>query len=188
MLRLLVKEKIARRYFLMNSFDGALTILGIITAIHLSGIHEPKIVVASSLGAASALAVSGVWSAYATERAERLRELKDLEFHLMRKLHKTRIAASMREKVFMVALINGLSPITAALVIVSPYFVANVGLVSYAAAFHTSLIIVAVVLSTLGALIGLIAREKIFSNALKMLAAGICVAILTILLEKTKVI
>jgi len=78
-LKELKNEEIARRYFVMNSFDGALTILGIIIAVYLSGQNNPGVIITSSLGASIAMAVSGIWGAYSIEKAERQRVLKELE-------------------------------------------------------------------------------------------------------------
>jgi predicted membrane protein (TIGR00267 family) len=70
---------IARRYFVVNGFDGALTMLGLIVGFHVSGEVELAVVINACLGAAVALGVSGVSSAYISEVAEKRRELRELE-------------------------------------------------------------------------------------------------------------
>ena len=62
---------IMRRYFVVNGFDGALTMLGLITGFLVSAPVELAVVIGSCLGAAIALGVSGVSSAYISEAAER---------------------------------------------------------------------------------------------------------------------
>lgn len=182
------RESIVRRYFLMNTFDGSLTILGIILALHFSGVQDPKVVIISCLGAAVAMCVSGLWGAYAVEKAERLRELKTLERHVLSDLDDTHIGRRLDRIVIQVALVDGLSPLTAAFVIITPYIASHLGLLSAAAAFKLALTIEAVILFSLGFLVGSISREDRMKNGVKMLAAGAVVAAVTLALEAAKVI
>ena len=187
-IRLLKKEEIARRYFIMNSFDGALTVFGIIIALYLSGIESTKIVVASCAGAAISLGVSGIWSGYASERAERIKKLKTLERHLMRDLSKTKVGLKTRTMTVLVALVNGISPTLVAVIIITPFIASNLGFFSIQTAYKASILLVALILFSLGAIVGGIAQEKILPNAVKMLLAGVVVAGVSILLEYFKVI
>ena len=79
--------EIARRYFVMNAFDGSLTTLGIIIGFFLADIGETatgaETVIVTTLATALAMGISGIWGAYLAERAERIRELKKLERHMM---------------------------------------------------------------------------------------------------------
>ncbi len=187
-LKSISRESIARRYFLMNSFDGSLTIFGIILALQLAGSGNPKVILISCLGAAIALAVSGVWSAYAAEKAERLREMKTLERHILRDLDDTRIERQLNSIVLKVTLVNGLSPFIAVLVIISPYIASQLGLLSADSAFTLSLIFVATILFSLGVIAGSISEDDKLGNGVKMLSAGVVVAVITILLEAVRVI
>ena len=77
----LYKNEIIRRYIVINSFDGALTILGIILAEFFAGVKDPRLVILPSVGAAIAMCVSGMWGAYAAESSEvakKERSLKDI--------------------------------------------------------------------------------------------------------------
>ena len=65
--RILVEHEIVRRYIIINTFDGALTILGIVLAVIMSGIRDPQLVIIPSIGASVAMAVSGIWGSYAAE-------------------------------------------------------------------------------------------------------------------------
>ena len=47
---------IARRYFVVNSFDGALTMLGLLSGFYVSEAVELSVVIPACLGAAIALA------------------------------------------------------------------------------------------------------------------------------------
>jgi hypothetical protein len=68
--------QIARRYFVTNGFDGALTMLGILLGFY-TGEEMPLIVVISAcLGAAIALGISGFTSALLSETEERKKEAR----------------------------------------------------------------------------------------------------------------
>jgi len=185
---MLENEEIARRYFIMNSFDGALTIFGIIVAIYVSGIENTRIIVVSCIGAAISMGVSGIWGAYAAERAERIRKLKDLERHLMQDLDETHVGRRTRMMTMLVALVDGISPVLVSAVIIIPFLMADLGFHSVQTAFKLSITIVAIILLSLGAVTGRIAGERILPNALKMVSAGLVVAVISVLLEQLKVI
>ena len=70
---------IARRYFVTNGFDGALTMLGILLGFYTGGAVQLVVVISACLGAAIALGISGFTSALLSETEERKKELKELE-------------------------------------------------------------------------------------------------------------
>lgn len=169
-LDVLLRHEIVRRYALINSFDGILTVLGIVFAEFFSHIDDPRLVILPGLGAAVALFVSGIWSAYFAERAEVKRSMQDLEAHLMKKLSGTRFAQRRKKMTWLIAFVNGFSPFISALIILVPFFF--VPAVAMADAYLLSLILVAVLLFSLGALAGKVARESLLKQGLTMLFAG----------------
>ena len=72
-------SSISRRYFVMNSFDGAMTMLGVVVGAHSAQASDPRIVIGAGLGASVAMGVSEFSGAYLTERAERMRHLRRLK-------------------------------------------------------------------------------------------------------------
>lgn len=52
-------EEIMRRYFVVNGFDGALTMLGLIMGFYVSDYTELAVVITTCLSAALALGMSG---------------------------------------------------------------------------------------------------------------------------------
>ena len=72
---------IARRYFVVNGFDGALTMLGLLMGFYISGDVVLSVIITACMGTAIALAVSGISSAYISESAEKQQELKELIRH-----------------------------------------------------------------------------------------------------------
>ena len=70
---------IARRYFVMNGFDGAMTVFGIVLGSWIAGVSKPNIIILAGLGACLAMGISGFSGAYMAEKAERERHLKEME-------------------------------------------------------------------------------------------------------------
>lgn len=179
-------EGIARRVLVMNSFDGALTVLGIVIAMYISGVRNEDIIISSSLGAAIALGISGIWSAYSVERAERTRSLKELEKHLLANLEETIIEKKLNRATIMITLVNGLSPFLTSVIIILPFFLSSMGIISVGMSFFLSIFLNAMTLFLLGVFVGRIAGECGIRNGLKMLLAGIVVGILLYILENLK--
>ncbi|MBI4438839.1 hypothetical protein HY640_02820 [Candidatus Woesearchaeota archaeon] len=164
-------DRIARRYFVMNAFDGVLAIMGILIGSYIVGSH-PKVVISTSIGAGIAMGVSGIWGAYLTERAERQREIRELERATLSKLSETKIGRAATAAVFIIAIIDGLAPFLSALIILLPFLllspfltVKQMYIYSAAIAFST--------LFLLGAFLGRISKESMIKTGLIMILAGV---------------
>jgi len=100
---------IARRYFVMNGFDGAMTVFGIVLGSWIAGVSKPNIIILAGLGACLAMGISGFSGAYMAEKAERERHLKEMEEVATGKVDPIQYEAA-RFITFYVAFIDGLSP------------------------------------------------------------------------------
>lgn len=118
---------IVRRYFITNGFDGALTMLGMMAGFYTSKGAEISVALSATLGAAVALFMSGVSSAYLSEAAERKKELNELEQALIKDLTYSDYGEASRYLPIVVALVNGLSPLLISLLIISPLWWASLG-------------------------------------------------------------
>ena len=175
---ILRENEIIRRYITINSFDGALTIFGIVLANFVAGIQNPLMIILPGIGATIALGVSGVWSAYVAEAAEIKKSLNELERHLLRELDGTRRHRDAQRTTFLVALVNGLSPFTAACSIMLPFVLAYLNVLEMSLAYYMAFLIVALLLFLLGIFLGRIAKENVIKNGFKMLLAGIVISII----------
>lgn len=178
--RISQSDEIARRYFAMNSFDGILTTMGIVIGSYVGGVHEPKVVIMTGLGAAVAMGVSGFWGAYETERAERARSLRALERATLSSLKDTTIGKAADFATVLVSLVDGISPFLAALLVMSPFFLE--GTLTELHMYIAGIVISFVSLGLLGAYLGKISKASILSSSLKMVVAGMICAILSLLL------
>ncbi|MDH4138095.1 MAG: hypothetical protein OEW09_15460, partial [Anaerolineae bacterium] len=55
---------IARRYFVMNAFDGTLTIIGVLTGSYVAHVESASVVISTGLATSIAMGISGLWGAY----------------------------------------------------------------------------------------------------------------------------
>jgi predicted membrane protein (TIGR00267 family) len=166
-------DEIARRYFVMNAFDGSLTMLGIIIGTFLANVHEPRIVIGAGVGASLAMGMSGFFGTYMTERAERTRALKKLERAMVTNLDETVWDDASTFVSIWTAAVDGLSPALAAIVAVIPFILAQIGIMDFYSALSASLVLIAVTLFLLGAFLGKISEESIPLNGIRMLLVGV---------------
>ena len=95
LLRITHSQGIMRRYFVVNGFDGALTMMGLCMGFYISDQVQIAVVIHACLGAAIALGMSGLSSAYISEAAEKKKEAhknqlrhKKLQTHLLEGIKK----------------------------------------------------------------------------------------------------
>lgn len=84
--------EIARRYFVMNSFDGILTVLGVIIAkfiLFLSGNEiNSTLILIQGLAISIAIGISGITGGLLTEKAERAKNILDMRRSMaMQRIH-----------------------------------------------------------------------------------------------------
>jgi len=182
-LKLANAGEIARRYFVMNAFDGALTVLGIILGAYIGGVRNVNVILSAVLGASLAMGLSGLWGAYMAEKAERTRKLKELEAALFTDLKQTRIYRASLATMVWLAVVDGISPVVVALASVSPFLFTRAGLCPFISAVYISIAITITVLFTLGIFLGKISRENMVLNGLRMVSAGIIIAAILLLAE-----
>lgn len=171
-------QSIMRRYFIVNGFDGALTMFGLILGFMFSAdVHVPN-VINVCLGAAIALAVSGVSSAYVSERAERKLVLRQLEDAMLSDLSDSSHARAAKFVPIAVALVNGLAPLVISILIMIPLWLNAAGFLWVSYPLWSSLCIAALLLFILGVLLSGVAGIPWYLCGLKTLAIGFSTALL----------
>jgi len=177
-LKLLREHEIIRRYITINSFDGALTIFGIIMASFVAGVENSSVIILPSVGATIAMGVSGMWGAYAAESAEVKQKTQELGRHMLKELKGTKMHKDSVKLAIIVAVVDGLSPMITSFVIILPFFLAKFNMIKISLAYYVSFSIVTLFLFGLGVFLGKIANENVFKNGLKMLGAGVIIGVL----------
>lgn len=164
--------EIARRYLVMNAFDGVLTIIGVLMGNYMAGVRDVAIVINTGLTTSVAMGVSGLWGAYLTESAERERDLAELEKNTLSDLKNTKIGRASRWAVVTVALVDGLAPLIAALLVMIPLFLSRL-IGSVEVSYLLSLVLSLVTLFGLGVFLGRISKRNIVIYGLRTLIAGV---------------
>ena len=175
--------EIARRYFAMNAFDGVLTIIGVVMGNYTAGVRSPAIVISTGLSTCMAMGISGLWGAYLTESAERKRSLDILENHTLSDLSGTKIGRASRAAVIIVALVDGLAPFAAALLVLLPFFFSAL-LGEVAISYYLSLGMSLAILFALGAFLGRVSKDSLILSGLKMIGAGLVTILVSHLLDR----
>jgi predicted membrane protein (TIGR00267 family) len=118
------------------------------------------------------MGVSGLWGAYLTESAERKRDLDELSKVTLTDMTNTRIGRASRAAIVIVAVVDGLSPLMAALIVLLPFFVAG-STDDLSWAYYTALGLALVTLFGLGLFLGHISKGRMIIYGLKTVLAGV---------------
>lgn len=169
---------IARRYFVVNGFDGALTMLGMIMGFYVSAPVELSVVISACLGAAIALGVSGVSSAYVSETAEQRHALSKLQEAMVSDLNDTAYGDAARWVPVIVALVNGLSPLLISLVILLPLWMTAGGAVLPLSPLLAAIMVALAMVFLLGVYLGRISGVSWLRSGLQTLAVALVTAVL----------
>jgi len=154
LIRITRSHLIARRYFVVNGFDGALTMLGLLMGFYVSNSTELPVIISVCLGAAIALCMSGITSAYISEVAEKQRELKNLEEAMLTNLDASAYGQAARIMPIIVAAINGITPLIISLVIMTPLMLSHQYPGILAQPLETATVVAFVIIFLLGVFLG----------------------------------
>ncbi|MFC6824996.1 VIT1/CCC1 transporter family protein [Halopelagius fulvigenes] len=172
---------IARRYFVSNGFDGALTGVGVTVGAYLSGVPDGLTVIKIGLGGAVGLTTSGVWSVWEIERAEMRAEIHDIEDAMLTDLSGTQIERDKTSTQVVNALMSGLGPLCGLVSPLTPFLFEG-ALLSLFEATVLSVAVAVGVLFAFGAYMASISRQRWYIAGIRMGLAGLVVAIISIFL------
>ena len=167
---------IARRYFVTNGFDGALTMLGLTMGFYASDSVATPVIISACLGAAIALTVSGLASAYVSESAEREKELKALEQAVVGDLEHTAHGRAARWVPVLIALVNGFAPLLMALLIMTPLWLSEAGIALPLTALECAIVTAFLTLFMLGVFLGTVTGQFWLWSGLRTLAIALFTA------------
>ena len=182
-LRVTRAQRILRRYFAMNAFDGAMTSLGVVIGAYISNISDPRAIIGVIIVSGIAMAVSGFSGTYMTESAERSRSLNELEDAMLVDLDDTIYGRASRFVSLFAAVVDGSAPFVASIPTVVPFYLSLVGLLPIDIAFYASIGAALAVLFLLGVFLGKVSEGNLLYSGIKMVVAGLAVALLALLLN-----
>lgn len=182
-LRVTRAQRILRRYFAMNAFDGAMTSLGVVIGSYISNISDPRAIIGVIIVSGIAMAVSGFSGTYMTESAERSRSLNELEDAMLVDLDDTIYGRASRFVSLFAAVVDGSAPFVASIPAVVPFYLSLAGFLPIDIAFYASIGAALAVLFLLGVFLGKVSEGNLLYSGIKMVVAGLAVALLALLLN-----
>ena len=165
---------IVRRYFVIGAFDGALTVLGIVIGAAATVGANPKagaFVIAVSISASIALAISSAVGAYEAERVEKKLHRHSIERAMLVELSEEHRTA-FRTAAIVSAIVHGAAPVIAALVPVVPFAL----IPDFPTAMIAATVLTLGFLFGLGAYLGSLVRERVVITGLRFIATGLATA------------
>ncbi len=177
-------KAVARRLFVTNSFDGLLTTIGVLLGSYIGGAQTPSAYIGAVLGGTITMGVfSGFLGALFSERAERRRELKQLQAHVMRDLTNTIYGKASRIIPYYVALWSSIGLIVFPIISLTPFFMAALGSMGVIHALVSSIASSNAMIFMLGIYIGKVSGDNVIRTGLTMLATSLAATVLLFLVS-----
>lgn len=164
---------IARRYFVTNGFDGTLTMLGLIVGFRTLDHAPVEVAVTACQGAALALCISGVSSAYISESAERRGELGRLREAMLEGLAGSTHEHIARWAPVLIAAVNGLAPFVLAQIVMLPLWLELLGAGLPLPAYDLAIGVALTLIFLIGIFLGRVGGTFWLWAALRTLAIGV---------------
>lgn len=183
LLRITRSQGIVRRYFVVNGFDGALAMLGLIIGFIISAPDNIPVIINVCLGATIALSMSGISSAYISEEAERKRALEKLQGAMVADLQESAHGKAARRVPLVVALVNGSAPLVISLLILLPLWLAQHGVALPISPLYAAIVVALLLIFLLGVFLGRIAGVSWLRSGTKTLLIALLTAAIIYLLE-----
>ncbi len=182
LLHITSSHPILRRYVVVNGFDGALTMLGLLAGFRVAPEVPIKAMITACIGAAVALGVSGVASAFISEAAERRLALKELESAMIHDLEDSAHGRAARLVPYLIAASNGMSPFMISVFILLPLWLGKWGYTLPLAPLDAALVLAFCMIFLLGAYLGRIGQTSWLAGGMKSLLVAIITALAVFLL------
>ncbi|MCK4444905.1 MAG: VIT1/CCC1 transporter family protein [Thermoplasmata archaeon] len=170
---------ICRRYFVIGSFDGALTILGLVLGAYFAGAGGDQVpfIAAAGVSAAVALSISSIAGAYEVERVEKKLDQKRMERALLTSLSEEHEDA-YRFAARISAIVHGLAPLMAAIIPLIPLYV----IPDYYWATVASTVGAFLILFITGFYLGRLVEEFALYTGVRFILVGLATAAVVVLL------
>ncbi|AEM39398.1 protein of unknown function DUF125 transmembrane [Pyrolobus fumarii 1A] len=168
-------ESIARRMFVTNAFDGLLSALGIILGLYIAGMSVPQSYIGAVAGGSGVMGLfSGFVATYLSERAERLRELRETERVMLHSLEGSVYWRAARLVPIYVAFWSAMGATLPPLLSTTPFILAAYsGVLVTLHHIAASISLILVFMYTLGFYMGKISGENPWLSGLRFLSIGV---------------
>lgn len=168
---------IARRYFVMNGFDGILTVLGLLIGAYFAGIRDPHTLLVAGMGTSIAMGVSGFIGTYLTESAERKKEIQEKKSYMLEDLGETIHHRAHSFSSYFLAMVDGFSPLVTGTLILSFFLFGPLFDIEITILYMTAFFAALALLFIFGIYLGSLSEENKLNYGIKMVLAGFIVII-----------
>jgi len=177
-------DEIARRMFVTNSFDSLIAAIGIVLGNFIFGTSSPHSYLGSALGGSLTMGIfSSFLGVYVTEKAERLRELREIEEQLLAEVKNSIYGEVARLAPLYVALWSMSGSIAFTLAALSPFILSIRGLLDLSSAIAASVAISNAIIAGLGAYMGKISGEGGLRGMMKFALLSLSATAILLLLS-----
>ena len=173
---------IARRYFVVNGFDGALTMLGMLMGFYIAKGVDVRVAITACVGAAIALTMSGLSSAYISEVAERKKAFRELQDAMISDMDGSEHDQATRVIPILIAAVNGLAPLLLSLLIMVPLWLSFSGISLPFDPYLIAIVVAFILIFLLGVFLGKISGTFWLLSGLQSLGIAIITSLLIVLL------
>lgn len=174
------------RYIALGTLDGILAVMGVTLAASgvasVAGGHIPNFVIGlTGLSGGIALSLSNAFGSFIGERAEEVRNIRELEQKMMLeegKLDDTLIHHQAKRRVYMSMFTHGFSSFIGSFVPVTPFLVLS----SRTSATLTTITLCFIALIFLGIYLGRVSKENLLKTSIEIVIIGIVISAVSFLL------
>lgn len=174
------------RYIALGTLDGILAVMGVTLAASgvagAGGLDIPNYIIGlTGLSGGIALSMSNAFGSFIGERAEEVRNIRELEQKMMLdegKLDDTLIHKQAKRRIYMSMFTHGFSSFTGSFVPVLPFlFIA-----SRSTATITTIVFCFIALIILGIYLARVSRESLLKTSLEIVFIGILISVVSFLI------
>lgn len=174
------------RYVALGTMDGILAVMGVtLAASGVAGMAGSEIstyaIGLTGLSGGIALALSNAFGSFIGERAEEVRNIRELEQKMMLeegKLDDTHIHQQAKRRIYMSMFTHGFSSFIGSFVPVLPFLV----IASRINALLSSIVLCFIALVLLGIYLGRVSRESLLKTSVEILLIGVVIGVVSFLL------
>ena len=175
----------ARRFAVTNSFDGLLTVLGVVAGSYIYGVRDPKPILSAGVGAIVGITLSAAVGTYITEMAERAQEIREMEAAVLRSLEESVVAKAHKGSALVISLASSLVPALFTSLAILPFALIERTGIDISKAFVLSIGTIMGSLFLLGAYLGHISgRSRLFYGLVEV-AVGVAIVVILLSLGVT---
>lgn len=174
------------RYVALGTMDGILAVMGVTLAasgvVNMGGVTIPNEVIAlTGLSGGIALALSNAFGSFIGERAEEVRNIRELEQKMILEkgsLDDTLIHKQAKRRIYMSMFTHGFSSFIGSFVPVIPFLL----LTDRLSAVFTTITLCFISLIFLGFYLGKVSRESILKTSIEILIIGIIISAISFMI------